>query len=433
VTARSAEDVAVTAAEQDMLSWLRPRRQLQLEMLSEFLSIDSHWSNPDGVWQLADAVIARLHARGFTSRTVAQPGVAEKDRWLAEILAPGVKYESLAGSVVAHRAGVGHERLLLLGDLDTAFPSGADGGVPIRVDGDLAFGAGIADAQGGLVVMLEALMALDAIAVEAPPITVVLSGDEQAGSLGSRHTIREEAGFCRWALCMECARDGGNVMASRAHIGVGLIEATGRESHAGTSRSDGISALEGLARIVQAVDALTDLSEGSLATVTMMTGGRRRSVVPGTARAVVDLRTSDGVRWKALVDALRSIVERNDHPARLELRAAVHRPGVPRTAATEELLEVVADVSAVMGIAPPGAVGSNAAGSSAFAAEAGCAVLDGLGPPGGRLMTVDEYVSVSGIAERAALLAGLVRRFALGDGARDALAAGESPTRKRHH
>ena len=98
--------------------------------------------------------------------------------------------------------------------------------------------------------------------------------------------------------------------------------------------------------------------------------------------------------------------------AELTLRSHVHRPGVPWTSATDMLLERLAASAAQVGVDVPGAVTSLAAGSSAFAAEAGLPVLDGLGPPGGDLMTPDEHVLVPGIAERAGVLAALLQDLA---------------------
>ena len=46
---------------------------------------------------------------------------------------------------------------------------------------------------------------------------MVLAGDEQGGSLGSRHVLHSEGSKASWALCLECARDGGNLIAARGH------------------------------------------------------------------------------------------------------------------------------------------------------------------------------------------------------------------------
>lgn len=390
-----------------LLTGLRDRRGAHLELLERLVEIDSQWSNPAGVARVGHVVGAALAALGFTIERVPQPTLDDDLRWVAELLGPGRRPEDLAPTVVATRDGVGEHRLLVLGDCDTAFPA-TD--AEFRVDGELARGVGVADMKAGLVVLVEALRALDDDEVPCPPVTIVLAGDEQAGSLGSRAVIRERAAGCRLALCMECARDGGHLMGSRAHIGVGVVEAVGREAHAGTSRADGISAIRALAEVVPAIDDLSD--DEVLATVTMVAGGRRRSVVPGSARAVVDLRARDPQHWPRLVAAIDRVLDANGSSVDLSLRSHVHRPGVTWTSATDMLLARLGDAADRVGVALPGAVPSLAAGSSAFAAEAGLLVLDGLGPPGGDLMTADEHVLVPGIAERAAVLAAFLEGLA---------------------
>ena len=110
---------------------------------------------------------------------------------------------------------------------------------PFRIDGDVAYGPGVADAKGGLVVLVGAMRLLQDGEAALPTITVVLSPDEQAGSLRSRRVIERAASASSVCLCLECAREGGNLMGSRACCGVGRITVIGREAHAGTEQADG--------------------------------------------------------------------------------------------------------------------------------------------------------------------------------------------------
>jgi len=122
--------------------------------------------------------------------------------------------------------------------------------------------------KGGLVVLAFALEALEKSGLIGPAITtVVLSPDEQAGSLSSRTIIEAAARKADWCFCMECARDGGNLMGSRAHIGVARLDVYGREAHAGSARASGISAIEILARKIGEISALTDPERGLYVTV----------------------------------------------------------------------------------------------------------------------------------------------------------------------
>ena len=393
-----------------VLAGLRRRRGHQLDLVESLVGIDSQWSNTPGVRRKGEEVAQWLQHLEFTADFVPQPEVPTDLRWVAEILAPGVRYETLAPTVVARRVGrgrlAGMPSVLLLGDLDTAFVGGTDGETPFRVEGDRILGTGVADMQSGIVVMLEAITALDAAGDDSPPLEVILSGDEQAGSLGSRHVIAEAAARCPLTFCMECARDGGHLMHGRAHIGVGMLEATGRESHAGTDRANGVSAIRALAEVIPAVDDLTD--DRIVVTVTIVAGGRRRSVVPGYAEAVLDLRARDADAWDDLEQQIIRTVSGVAQGSSVHVRTHVHRPGFSPNQRTEWIVSRAVAVAGQIGIALPGSVGSSAAGSSAFAAQAGSTVVDGMGAPGGDLMTPQEHVLADGIAERAAVLAVLL-------------------------
>jgi glutamate carboxypeptidase len=194
-------------------------------------------------------------------------------------------------------------------------------------------------------------------------------------------------------------------MGARGHIGVARLDVSGTEAHAGSNHAAGISAVDALARKVPRLNALTDPARGVFVTVAQIGGGRRRSVVPGDAHAIIDVRTPDAATWAAIEAEMRAIAAAEDVPgtaSRLRIRA--HRPGVPWTAGTDRLIEVArragdeADIHVDV-------IRSPAAGSSAFAGEVGVPVLDGMGPIGGDLMTDHEYVEIPSLVDRSLLLA----------------------------
>ena len=81
---------------------------------------------------------------------------------------------------------------------------------------------------------------------------------------------------------------------------------------------------------------------------------------------------------------------------------------MPRTAAVESLEQLAVQAAASLGFALRG-VSTGGAADSAFAAQAGLPVLDGLGPIGGLDHGPDEYILKSSIVPRTALLAELIR------------------------
>lgn len=190
------------------------------------------------------------------------------------------------------------------------------------------------------------------------------------------------------------------------HIGVGLLTATGVEAHAGSALKDGINAITMLA---QGLIALQDVSDAdATVTPTILSGGRRRSLIPASASAVLDVRARDAAGWAAIEERMR-VASESAQP-RLDLDLFNHRPGLPATDHTVWFLDLVREVGASVAVEVD-AIDSLAAGSSAFVDSMRIPVLDGMGPIGGGLMTADEYVEVASLATRGALLVATIERL----------------------
>ena len=388
---------------------LEKRLPQSLELLEHLVNTESHAAHHEGVTEVARTIISELSPLGFAFERTDQSPVPESDRWLEDLLSPGVPYTSLGATYSATLIGNSPGELLLVGDLDTAFPVGTLAQFPFRIVNDAAYGPGIADMKGGLVVLVSALQALHSLDVPIPSIALVLSGDEQAGSLGSRPVIERASENADWCLCVECARRGGKLMGARGHIGVGRLTVTGVEAHTGSARSQGINALEALAQLILAFNALTDQEAGTLVTVTIAESGRRRSIVPALASATVDIRTKAPKRWDEVTMSLHEIATAVGQRtgADVELLIHNHRPGVLWDEGTDRLLTLASRVGDQLSI-PIDAFESAAAGSSAFRRRP-IPTLDGLGPIGSGLMTMDENIDITSIVPRASLLAGIIR------------------------
>ncbi len=376
-----------------------------LDVLAELVAIPSHVSQPDGIAAVARIVGSSLAGAGFEP-IAATPPTRRAPGWAERVLSPEVEFDRLLDPFVWRRAGDAAGEMLILADLDAALALDA-ADCRLTVAGRRATGPAVADMKGGLVVLVEAMRRVADAPGRAPSITVVLSADEQAGSLRSAATIERLAAGASWCVCLECGRDGGRLMRSRGHIGVGLLTATGVEAHAGSARAAGVNAVTALSRGVAAIDGDGISGRHATVTPTILSGGRRRSIVPGRATAVLDLRARDARAWEALESRVRAALAAADPGERLQLDVFVHRPGLAATDLTAWFLAVVHDVGARLGI-DIDAIDSLAAGSSAFVDSARIPVLDGLGPAGGALMTADEYVEVDSLESRAALLAALV-------------------------
>jgi glutamate carboxypeptidase len=96
--------------------------------------------------------------------------------------------------------------------------------------------------------------------------------------------------------------------------------------------------------------------------------------------------------------------------ARLEIRGAINRPPMERTADTVRLFELARSIGAELGIAiDEGSTGGASDGN--FTSALGVPTLDGLGAVGDGAHAIDEYVDIASLPMRAALIAGLIQRI----------------------
>jgi glutamate carboxypeptidase len=88
--------------------------------------------------------------------------------------------------------GEGSKKILLIAHMDTVYLKGMGAKQPYRVEGNKAYGLGIGDDKAGIAVILHTLATLQAINFKAyGQITVLINGDEEISSPGSRQTLTQ--------------------------------------------------------------------------------------------------------------------------------------------------------------------------------------------------------------------------------------------------
>jgi glutamate carboxypeptidase len=142
-------------------------------------------------------------------------------------------------------------------------------------------------------------------------------------------------------------------------------------------------------------------------------GGSRYNVVPDYARLEIDLRAFNMDDLNALIDAVAAQIEQETVPG-VQMKMTLAGPGLPpmpRTPAVAALEEMAQQAAGELGFEVKGAHTGGASDACTIAAE-GKPVLDGLGPIGGLDHSPDEYILLSSIVPRTALLAKLITAIA---------------------
>jgi glutamate carboxypeptidase len=313
--------------------------------------------------------------------------------------------ESPVGPHVHWRGG-GTPTVLIVGHHDTVFPAGTVAQRPFAVADGKATGPGVFDMKAGIVQALYGLSLLD----DLSHVEVLLTADEEVGSGSSRALIEERALACGAVLVLEPSADGGALKTGRKGTGTFEIVVHGRASHAGLEPEKGINALVEAAAQVLRIDEFGDPATGTTVTPTLARAGTADNVVPAEARLTVDVRVVEPGE-KERVETLMAGLAPTVAGARIEVSGGIGRPPMHESASAT-LFPVAQQVAQRLGLGHLDGVAVGGGSDGNFTAAIGVATLDGLGAVGAGAHADHEYVLVDTIADRAALLAGIVQALA---------------------
>jgi glutamate carboxypeptidase len=360
--------------------------------------------------------LARLS--GMECGTYDKAGVDAAGRWMRErLLAAGATVEThadstMGDSLVARWRGSGTARVLLIGHLDTVYSPGWTAEHPFTIQGDRANGPGTADMKGGLLAIVYAMEALRAADFNGFAETAfVLNSDEEVGSPSSTSVIEREARGRDAVLVLEAGRANGNIVSARKGIATFDIRVAGRAAHAGVEPEKGRSAILELAHQTVALHALNDPERGITVNVGVVEGGTRRNVVAAEAAARIDVRARTLADLEATIAAMQSLAARPTvADTMVTLVGSTNKAPMERTTAAERLIAWCQEAAADAGFTVRDtATGGGSDGNTT--AALGIPTLDGLGPVGGGAHSPEEYVLISSIVPRVAMLAGLITRI----------------------
>ena len=363
----------------------------------------------DALSQRLPEMVAALEALVMSESPSADPAACESCASVADDLALGLLGRSGERVVVDGRTHLrwrfGEQtRVLLVGHLDTVWPTGTGARWPFGVTDDQASGPGVFDMKAGVVQLLFAL-ALVGERRGLDGVTVVLTTDEEIGSPTSRALLAEEARGARAVLIPEPSFDGA-LKTERKGVALYRLEAVGRAAHAGLNPEQGINAALEIARQVQELAGLADPSAGTTVTPSLISAGTAANTVPASAVAHFDVRFAtreEAERVAAGFAAVRPFVT----GAATTVEQETFVPPLERSS-SGELFELAKRLQAELGLPPlrEASVGGGSDGN--HIAALGVPTLDGLGAVGDHAHGEGEFVVVPAMAERAALLAALV-------------------------
>ena len=134
---------ALGAGVEPMRSLAMKEKPALIETLKELVSIESGSTDIEGLDKLARLIVGRLQDLGGTVEVI-EPG--------ADVYRMHDTPEKIGRMVRATFSGTGTKKILLIAHMDTVYPRGMLAQQPFRIEGNRAYGLGIADDKQGIAV-----------------------------------------------------------------------------------------------------------------------------------------------------------------------------------------------------------------------------------------------------------------------------------------
>ena len=322
-----------------ILSLAKKEKTALLESLKALVSIETGSRDFEGLGKLAALIASRLKALGGKVELVEPSDVYKMED------TPG----KIGNMVRATFTGKGTKKILLIAHMDTVYPRGMLAKQPFRVDGDRAYGLGIADDKQGIAVILHTLAILKATNFQQyGSLTVLINADEELSSPGSRSLISKLGADHDATFSVESSRaESDKLSLATSGIASVTLTVTGRASHSGNAPEKGINALYELAHQVLQTRDFSDPAVGLKMNWTLASAGTTRNMIPPGAQAVADVRVLRVADYDAIEKKVREAIKKQLLPdAKVEMNFERRRPPLEATAASRALAKHAQEIYA---------------------------------------------------------------------------------------
>jgi glutamate carboxypeptidase len=379
----------------DVHALAQKEQQPLLDTLRDLVSIESGSKDIEGLNVIAGRVADQLKQLGGKVEILQTSDVYRLDD----------TPETIGPAVHAVFKGTGSKKIMLIAHMDTVYLKGMLKDQPFRIDGDKAYGLGIADDKQGVALILHTVALLQKLNFhDYGTLTVLTNGDEEISSPGWRSTITKFASDQDVVFSFEGGGADGTLRLATSGIGSAYLTVTGKSSHAGARPEGGINALYELSHQVLQMKDLSKPEQGLKLNWTVSKAGTNRNVIPAEATAQADARALKVADFDELEKALQDKIKNRLLPdSKVEVKFEVRRPPLEANDASRGVAAYGKTIYGEIGL--PLRVDEKATGGGTDAAFAALktkgAVVEGMGLSGFGAHSNDaEYVKLDSIVPR---------------------------------
>ena len=402
---------AQAAPQADIHELAQKQQQAYLDTLKDLVHIESGSKDMEGTKQIAEYVAGKLRALGGKVEILPATDIYRLDD----------TPEQVGPMVHAEFKGKGKSRIMMIAHMDTVYLKGMIKDQPFRVDGDKAFGLGIADDKQGVALIIHAVDLIKKLGYEDyGTLTVLMNSDEEISSPAARSTMVRLGAEQDAVFSFEGGGTDGSLRLATSGIGAAYLKVTGKASHAGAKPEDGVNALYELShQVLQMKDLSSKPEDGLKLNWTVSKSGSNRNVVPAEATAQADARALKVADFTALEAAMNEKVKNKLLPdSKVELKFEVRRPPLEANDSGREISRHAQgiyekELQLPMKVMDKATGGGTDAAFAALKAKGG--VIEGFGLSGyGAHSNSAEYVQINTIVPRLYLTARMIQDISAG-------------------
>src|SRR5258705_2842322 len=300
-----------------------------LDTLRDLVNIASGSKDAEGLARLAALIGERLTRLGGKVEIIEPTDIYRMEDTPPK---PGAM-------VHAEFQGGGQKKILLIAHMDTVYLKGMLAQQPFRIDGERAYGLGIADDKQGVALILHTVAMLQALKFrDYGTLTVLINADEEVSSPGARSTITRMASEQDAVFSYEGGGEDGRLRLATSGIAAAYLTVDGKASHAGSAPDRGVNALYELSHQLLQLSDLSRRDQGLSLNWTVSQAGTNRNVIPAQATAQGDARALKVSDFTELEATLQQRVQTKRIPdAKVQLRFEMRRPPLEATPASRRL------------------------------------------------------------------------------------------------
>ena len=404
-------NISLTKAEHSILEEIGATQHEMLSTVKDWSNINSGSYNHSGLKAMRERLYDSFASLpGEISEVTLEEGQKIDKKGNIET----VNYEPALKISVRPKASI---QLVLTGHYDTVFPVNSHFQNYETLGVDILKGPGVADMKGGIIVMKTALQFFERMPISNNiGYNVLLSPDEEIGSLGSASILAELGRSSHAGLTYEPSLPDGSLAGARKGSGNFTLIIKGRAAHAGREHHLGRNAIVAMAEFINGLEKLNGKREGLTINIAKIEGGGPSNIVPDLSIGHFNIRMQkkEDMQWvSSKINNLVTCI--NDKEGIFaHLHGGFTRPPKPMSAANASIFEWVKKAGDLLGQEINwSSSGGVCEGNNLWAS--GCPNVDTLGVIGGEIHSDREYMKISSLTERAKLSCTILLKIASGE------------------